>query len=305
MVESLAKSLGGAVTVEHVAGEGTTFHLDLPRALGAVLGLVAKVGSQRLVLPNDAVVRLLRLTHRDLSVVGGRPMARVGGELLPFVPLARLLGLPGARLPLESERPVETVVLAAGGESIALGVDELMDHQELVVHALGKHLKDSRHLAGAAQLNDGTVVPVLQASELIRMAAQRAPGSTPEARTSILVADDALSTRMAIRSLLEIAGFDVLAAANGEEAWDLLQQHRVSLLITDLSMPRLDGLGLTRRVRGDERLSQLPVVVVTAQDSADERSVGLEAGADAYLVKRDIEKGALLDLVRQLLVVDP
>lgn len=306
VVEALARSLGGTVSVEHQEGLGTTFRLDLPRALGAVLGLVAKVGTQRLVLPNDAVTRLLRLTHQHLSVVGGRPMARVGDELLPFVPLARLLGLPGARLPLEGDRPVETVVLTAGAESIALGVDELLDHQELVVHGLGRHLKDSRHFAGAAQLSDGSVVPVLQASELIAMAAQRAPGGTAETpRTSILVADDALSTRMAIRNLLEIAGFDVLVAGNGEEAWELLQQHPVSLLITDLQMPRLDGLGLTRRVRSDARLAHLPVVVVTGQDAADDRAVGLEAGADAYLVKRDIERGALLDRVRQLLVVDP
>ena len=305
VVESLAKSLGGSVTVSFRPGQGTTFELELPRALGALLGLVTKVGSQLLVLPNDSVVRLLRLTHRELSVVGGRPMAKVGGELLPFVSLARLLGLPGARLPLEGGEPVVAVVLVAGAERIALGVDELVSHQELVVHSLGKHLKDSRHFVGAAQLNDGTVVPVLQASELIHLAAQRAASTGEKPGTPILVADDALSTRVAIRSLLEIAGFEVLVAGDGEEAWQLLQTHQVSLLITDLQMPRLDGLGLTRRVRSDSRWAELPVVVVTAQDSAADRAVGLEAGADAYLVKHDIERGALLEKVRQLLVVDP
>lgn len=306
VVESVAQSLGGAVQVEHQPGQGTTFHVDLPRALGAVLGLVVEVGEQRLVLPNDAVTRLVRLTHRELSMVGGRPMARVDGELLPFMPLARLLGLPGARMPLEGDRPVETVVLTSGDTSLALGVDELADHQELVVHPLGKFLKDTKHLAGAAQLNDGSVVPVLQASELIVLAAARGPGGSSEAkRASILVADDSLSTRMAIRGVLELAGFDVVAAGNGEEAWELLQQQPVSLVITDVQMPRLDGLGLTRRLRQDAKLSQLPVVVVTAQDTADDRAQGLEAGADAYLVKRDIERGALLELVRQLLVVEP
>ncbi len=306
VVESLAISLGGAVTVEHTPGVGSTFTLELPRALGAVLGLVARVGTQQLVLPNDAVMRLLRLTHREFSVAGGRPMARVNGELIPFVSLARLLGLPGARLPLEGGDPVVTVVLAVNGDQVALGVDELVDHQELVVHALGKHLKDSRHFAGAAQLNDGTVVPVLQASELVSMAAQQARAAAAEKTSAhIMVVDDALSTRAAIRSVLEIAGFDVLVAGDGEEAWQLMQSHEISLLITDLQMPRLDGLGLTRRVRADARWTHLPVVVVTAQDSADDRQVGLEAGADAYLVKRDIERGALLDRVRQLLVVDP
>ncbi len=306
VVESLAVSLGGSVTVEHTPGAGSTFKLELPRALGAVLGLVARVGSQQLVLPNDAVMRLLRLTHREFSVVGGRPMARVNGELIPFVSLARLLGLPGARLPLEDGDPVVTVVLVANGDQVALGVDELVDHQELVVHSLGKHLKDSRHFAGAAQLNDGTVVPVLQASELVLMATQLArSGAAEKSAAHILVVDDALSTRAAIRSLLEIAGFDVLVAGDGEEAWQLMQSHAISLLITDVQMPRLDGLGLTRRVRADSRWEHLPVVVVTAQDAAEDRQMGLDAGADAYLVKRDIERGALLERVRQLLVVDP
>jgi two-component system chemotaxis sensor kinase CheA len=307
VVEALASALGGTVTVEHKHGKGSTFRLELPRALGAVLGLVVKVGSQQLVLPNDAVARLVRLTHRELSVVGGQPMAKIDDELVPFVSLARLLGLPGARLPLEGGDPVVTVVLGAGaGEGrVALGVDELVDHQELVVHGLGKHLKDTKHFAGAAQLNDGTVVPVLQTSELVQLASHSV-ASTSEARSaSILVADDALSTRAAIRSILEIAGFSVLAASDGEEAWELMQSNEVSLLITDLQMPRLDGLGLVRRVRGDARWEQLPVVVVTAADSSDDRSIGLEAGADAYLVKRDIERGALLERVRQLLVVDP
>jgi two-component system chemotaxis sensor kinase CheA len=200
---------------------------------------------------------------------------------------------------------VVTVVLGSGETRVALGVDELVDHQELVVHGLGKHLKDTRHFAGAAQLNDGTVVPVLQASELVQLSTHSAPSAAETKSASIVVADDALSTRAAIRSILEIAGFSVLAASDGEEAWELMQANEVSLLITDLQMPRLDGLGLVRRVRGDSRWEHLPVVVVTAADSADDRSVGLEAGADAYLVKRDIERGALLERVRQLLVVDP
>lgn len=305
VVEAVALSLGGSVSLDHEFGKGSTFRLELPRALGAVLGLVVQVGTQQLVLPNDAVSRLLRLTHRELSVVGGRPMAKVGDELVPFVSLAKLLGLPGARLPLEGGEPVVAVLLTSNDAQVALGVDELVDHQELVVHGLGKHLKDTRHFAGAAQLNDGTVVPVLQASELVSLASQTGTVAGETKRASILVVDDSLSTRAAIRSILEIAGFGVLIAGDGEEAWTLLQNHDVSLLITDLQMPRLDGLGLVRRVRSEPRWEQLPVVVVTAQDSADDRAIGLEAGADAYLVKRDIERGALLERVRQLLVVDP
>ncbi|MBE2253395.1 MAG: response regulator [Myxococcus sp.] len=302
VVDAFAKAIGGSVSVTFERGLGTTFVLDLPRALGALLGLVVRVGTQRLVFPNDAVGRLLRLRHRDFSVVDGRPMALVGQSRVPFVSLARLLELPGARLPLEEGRPVQAVLLSAPEGTLAVGVDEVLDHQELLVHALGRHLRESRHLAGAAQLNDGTVVPVLHAGELIALATSQA--TTRRANGApILVVDDALSSRAVVRHLLELAGFEVWEAAEGEEAWGLLVAHPFSLLITDLQMPGLDGLGLMRRVRADARFAQLPMVALTAQDTAEDRAVGLEAGADAYLVKRDLERGALLERVRQLLVV--
>ncbi len=305
VVESAAKHLGGAVTLRFEPGRGSTFELSLPRALGAMLVIVAQVGATRLALPTDAVQRLLRLSKETLVMVGARPMARVGEALVPFIPLSRVLTLPGARLPFEGGRPVEALLVSVAGSTVALGVDECLQQQEVVVHPLGKHLRSATHLAGAAQLNDGAVVPVLQPGELLAraLASTTSESAAPE-RPVVLVVDDALSTRTAVRNVLELAGFEVLSASNGEEAWDLLQSHRVALLVTDLQMPRLDGMGLTRRLRADPQLAEVPVVVLTAQDSAEDRALGLEAGADAYLVKREIERGALLEHVRQLLAVD-
>jgi two-component system chemotaxis sensor kinase CheA len=152
-------------------------------------------------------------------------------------------------------------------------------------------------------LDDGRVVGVLAAGELLRRvqpAASVGKGSGP-ARPRVLVADDSLTTRSAMKALLEIAGYTVLAASDGEEAWQLLTTAGAQVVVTDVQMPRLDGFEFCRRIKADPRLRSIPVVLVTSLDAPEDRVVGLEAGADGYLVKREVERGKLLELVRQLM----
>ena len=117
----------------------------------------------------------------------------------------------------------------------------------------------------------------------------------------ILVCDDALTTRFAMKSVLEIAGYPVVTAADGEEAWGVLERTPCQLVVSDWQMPRLDGVGLARRIKAHPTLHRTPIILVTSLDSPEERAAGLEAGADGYIVKREVERGKLLDLVRQLL----
>jgi two-component system chemotaxis sensor kinase CheA len=185
---------------------------------------------------------------------------------------------------------------------MALAVDSVLGEQELVVAALGRRASRVAHLAGASVLDDGRVVGVLNPAEILR----RARPAEPErekgaAKPRIVVADDSLTTRSAMKAVLEIAGFTVLPAADGEEALSLLRQVRCQLVVSDIQMPRLDGLGLTRRMKADPELAGIPVILVTSLGSADDRLAGLQAGADGYLVKREVERGKLLELVRQLL----
>ncbi|MGQ0505958.1 MAG: response regulator, partial [Myxococcaceae bacterium] len=116
----------------------------------------------------------------------------------------------------------------------------------------------------------------------------------------VLVVDDALTTRTAIKALLELAGYDVLTATNGEEALLVLHANPCQLVVSDIQMPRLDGLELTRRIRANPRLQDTKVLLVTALSAQEEKRAGLDAGADGYLVKHDVEKGVLIELARQL-----
>jgi two-component system, chemotaxis family, sensor kinase CheA len=303
VVQSTATRLQGAVDIAFTPGQGTRFTIDLPLILAGALGLLVRAGNSVVAIPSDAVERVLRLAPVDVGTVAGHVVARVDDEQLPFHPLTVSLHMPRLPLALESGKPQTAMVLALAGVRAVFAIDAVVGQQEIVVRSLGRHLRSVSHLAGAAVLDDGSVVPVLNAPELLRVAATPVVlrAVTETRRPHILVCDDALTTRFAIKSLLEIAGYSVVTAGDGQEALGILERTPCQLVVSDWQMPRLDGIGLTKRIRAHPRLSHIPVILCTSLDSPQERAAGLEAGADGYLVKREVERGKLLDLVRQLL----
>jgi two-component system chemotaxis sensor kinase CheA len=303
VVQATAQRLQGSVDVDFTAGRGTRFTVDLPLTLAAALGLLVRTGTTVSAIPSDSVNRVLRLTPDDVGTVAGRVVARVDGEQLTFLSLAEAIGLPRLPMALDSGKLQNAALLTVGDDKVLFAIDEVVGQQEIVVRSLGRHVQGVRHLAGAAVLDDGRVVPVLNATELVRAARPETRSSprTQASRPRILVCDDALTTRFAMKSLLEIAGYPVVTAADGEEAWGVLERSSCQLVVSDWQMPRLDGVGLARRIKAHPTLHRTPIILVTSLDSPEDRAAGLEAGADGYLVKREVERGKLLELVRQLL----
>ena len=120
-------------------------------------------------------------------------------------------------------------------------------------------------------------------------------------KVRLLIADDSVTTRTLEASILEQEGFEVRTAADGQEAWSMIQQSPPDLLISDFEMPRMNGIELTRTIRGSSRHRALPVILVTGRGKPEDRARGLEAGANAYLVKSRFDQTVLVDTVRQLL----
>lgn len=301
VVQETLTRLQGSVDVTFQVGHGTRFDLELPLTLAVTSAILFRMGRDVTALPADTVERVLLLGPGDVGTVAGRPMVKVGDEQIPFAPLAQVLGLPPGEL---RQKGQPALVLGMGGHRVAVAVDDVLGQQDLVVSALGARAAKVAHLAGASVLDDGRVVGVLAAAEVFRRAQPAGAGSgraEGRARTKVVVADDSLTTRAAMKAVLEIAGYDVVPAADGEEAFQLLRESGAKLVVSDVQMPRLDGLGLARRVKGDPRTRATPVILVTSLDAPEDRAAGLEAGADGYLVKREVERGKLLELVRQLL----
>jgi two-component system chemotaxis sensor kinase CheA len=298
VVHDAVLRLRGKIEVGFERGRGTRFDLDLPLTIATTVGLLVRIHRDLAVLPSESVERVLAIRPGDVGTVAGASTVVVEGCQIAFADLGQMLGVRAGASSVA--RPA--VVLAVGTERAALALDELIGQEEVVVSALGSRVARVAHLAGAALLDDGRVVAVLDPAELVRRARPAAAAAVrTAARARILVTDDSFTTRTAVKSLLEVAGYEVLAAEDGQAALELLRQTRCDVVVSDVQMPRLDGLGLARAVKGDPRLAATPVILVTSLGSSEDRAAGLAAGADGYLVKKDVQGGKLLELVQQLL----
>jgi two-component system chemotaxis sensor kinase CheA len=226
--------------------------------------------------------------------------------LLPLVSLAEALGLPAPRR--DRGQGGFVVLVEAGTSRVAFVVDELFSEQDLVVTGLGRRLRRVPNVAGCALLEDGGIALILSAAELAESALQAPAGrlliaaAAPAAiRKRILVADDSVTTRTLEKTILEEAGYEVRLAADGHQAWRILQEDAIDLLVADVEMPGMDGFTLTDTLRSSTALGRIPVVLVTSLSSDKDRARGLEVGADAYIVKGGFDRGSLLEAVGQLL----
>lgn len=288
--------LGGAVDVGSEPRRFTRFDLDLPLTLSATAAILVRVGSDLAALPADAVERVVLLGPSDLATSEDGGSARVGDAVLPVVSLAGLLGLVAGppRATLRS-----ALVLAVGPRRALVTPDEVLGQQELLVGTLGAVASGLPHLIGAAVLDDGRMVGLLNPAELLRRAP--AAGRVAEPRgPRVLVADDAQTTRSAMKGLLEEAGFEVAVAEDGDQALRLAAEAMPAVVVTDVEMRRVGGLELARRLKADPRLRGVPVVMVTSLESPAARAAGLAAGADVYLVKREVARDELVALLRRL-----
>jgi len=203
------------------------------------------------------------------------------------------------------------VILTSANQRIAFQIDEILHEQEVLVKTLGKQLVRVRNIAGATVLGTGRVVPILCVPDLLHFAVQssdvatRAPASVAQAaetkQKSILVAEDSITSRTLLRNILETAGYRVETSVDGVDAFTKLRSGDFDLVVSDVDMPRMNGFGLTAKIRGDKRFAELPVILVTALDSREDREHGIDVGASAYIVKGSFDQSNLLEVIRRSL----
>lgn len=301
-VRDRVERLGGAVRLSSVPGRGTEVVLSVPASLATVHVLLVRAGGTQVALPVTSLDRVEAVDRAQLSDLGGREVLLGAGAPVPVASLAESLGMAPARA-ADGRAVLVRVAAAAGGG--ALEVDAVDDEVEGVLRALPARVAGLPGVLGVLGMPGGGLAPVLHPGACLRRAVgrRRAPVVVPvepRART-VLLAEDTLTTRVLQQSILEGAGYRVLTAADGAEAWRLLQTQEVDLVVTDIEMPNMTGIELCRRIRGSDRVAGLPVVLVTSLGADDDRRRGAEAGADAYLVKSAFDRDLLLQTLGRLL----
>ena len=310
IVAEKVERLGGTLTFETLTGVGTTFRIVLPLTLAAFRGLLVRSSDQLFVLPTLNVDRTLIVRRDEITSVENMQAIQLGGTIIPLVRLDEVLQLTGRDRNLELAEHVPVVVLLSAEKRVAFLVDEVLHEQEVLMKSLGPQLSRVRNIASSTVLGNGKVVPVLNVHDLMKSATGIAKaGITPEVvpakrgeekQKSILVVEDSITARTLLKNILESGGYDVATAVDGLDAFTQLRTGEFDVVVSDVDMPRMNGFDLTAKIRGDKKLSAIPVVLVTALETREDRERGIDVGADAYIVKSSFDQSNLLEVVRRL-----
>jgi two-component system chemotaxis sensor kinase CheA len=308
VVKTNIDQVKGNLVIHSAVGKGTEILLHFPLTLAVVTGLLIDCEGETYALPLHYVGEILRLSERDILTEGGREVVRVRGTTLPLLSLREILGLP-ARAAVSSGK-VTALVLRFREQQIACIVSRSFGTQELVVKTMGGQLRSIEYFSGATILGDGAPALILSVPDIFS-AGQASRGaqllkefSADKARAKkgrILVVDDSITTRTMEKNILETQGYEVTVAVSGEAALAVVAEADFDLVVSDVEMPGIDGFELTRRLRRMERFAEVPVIIVTSLASDEHRRMGIEVGAQAYIVKGSFDQGTLLKTVETLI----
>jgi two-component system chemotaxis sensor kinase CheA len=311
VVRANVERLKGSIQLQSTPGKGTSITILLPVTLATVRVLIVEVNGHPYGLPMECVQVLMTVAPADVFAVEGRHAVLHQGRPVSVARLADLLELPRAierGMARNAPPAFLCAVLSLGGEPFGVFVDVLLDEREVVLKPQSALLARVRNVAGATILDSGEICMVLNPQDLLasmrKGAAPVAPPVVVEAskrKKAVLLAEDSITTRMQEARILETAGYEVVTAVDGVDAWNKLATRTFDAVVTDVMMPNLSGLGLAEKIRGEARYAELPIILVTSLASDEDKRRGLEAGANAYLTKTAFDQQTLLDCLQRLI----
>jgi two-component system sensor histidine kinase and response regulator WspE len=308
VVQTMLKQVRGIGRIVSEPGRGTRFHLQLPLTLSVVRTLLAEVGGEPYAFPLVHLARAIVLAKDEIKLLEGRQYFDLDGEPVGLALAEQVLGGKAGGL----GNTLSVLVIGGRGSRHGLVVDRFLGGRELVVRPLDPRLGKIKDISAAALLEDGAPVLIVDVEDLIRSMEKLAEadrldkveptaGGEARQRKRVLVVDDSLTVRELERKLLDRQGYRVEVAVDGMDGWNMLRGSRFDLVITDIDMPRMDGIELVTTIRKDSVLRSLPVMVVSYKDREEDRRRGLEAGADYYLTKSSFQDDTLVQAVADLI----
>lgn len=286
-------NMGGTLTLDSVQGQGMTVELRAPLPLSLTYALLTNVGPFRVAVANKGISQVIYSAAGEvIREDDGKETLLLDGISYPAVRLIDLLHVTDRR---KIPRPYAAILMVQDmDKTTAVLIDSVGESLDIVIKGLGNYIGKIPGYIGATILGDGSVTPVLDVPELLRAPAYSLRGVLPDALESaepasqlptVLVVDDSLSQRRALEQLLTDAGFRVQTARDGIEATEMLKSFRPNAILTDLEMPRMNGIELASHIRAQQKLKHLPVIMITSRTTQKHRQMAEEAGVDAYFTK--------------------
>jgi chemosensory pili system protein ChpA (sensor histidine kinase/response regulator) len=306
VVANEVKQLGGSLQISSVIGQGTNFTIRLPFTLAITQALIVRTGDEVYALPLPTVEGVARIARADLEALLSQPEPsyEYGEETYRFRHLGMYLGGQSAKLP-EDDSFIPVILVRAGEHSAALLTDEMLASQEVVVKSVGPQLAGIRGISGATILGDGRIVLILDINALVRTGAPvvelKSAAPTPtDARPLAMVVDDSITVRRVMERFLERSGLRSVTAKDGLDAISVLQESKPDIILLDIEMPRMDGYEFATHVRNDERVSDVPIIMITSRVGDKHRARAIEIGVNDYLGK-PYQDSQLLAAIQRLL----
>jgi two-component system sensor histidine kinase and response regulator WspE len=310
VVQNVLKQIRGTVRIVTRRGQGTRFQLELPLTLSVARTLLVEVGTEAYAVPLAYIRHALKLAQGDIQLLEGRAHFHLDGRSVGLVTAHQLLGLAP---PQAATDLLAVIVLGDATHVYGLIVDRFLGERELVVQSLDPQLGKIKDIAAGALMEDGSPALILDVEDVIRSieklasagslngVARDASGGALLKRKRVLVVEDSFTVRELERKLLVNSGFEVEVAVDGMDGWNAARTSHFDLVITDVDMPRMDGIELVTLIKKDPRVKSLPVMIVSYKDRPEDRRRGLDAGADYYLAKGSFHDEALLHAVVDLI----
>ncbi|GAB4338108.1 MAG: response regulator [Calditrichia bacterium] len=305
IIRDKIEALGGSLQMISKTGVGTTFKILLPLTLATYRGIFFRVGSHTFALPATFVEMVHRFSSNEVNPVDGKPSIVILDEPVPLYSLKGMLGIPD-EINKGDKKFRFAIILSSGEQKLAFEVDEVTAEDEILVKNLGPQISKLKYYAGATITGEGVIVPILNAPDLIKATLQSTAATPAEiepgkASRSILIVEDSITTRTLLKNILQTAGYEVEVAVDGVEALEKLPGKKFDLIVSDIEMPRMNGLELTKRIRSDKKYQEIPVILVTSLNKPEEKEQGLEVGANAYLTKQTFQQSGFISIINQFI----
>lgn len=309
VVQDMIRQVRGSIRVTSQPGQGMRFELQCPLTLSVTRVLLVEIGAEPYAIPLTQIVRTLELPKAMIESLEGRPHFDLDGERVGLVTAHQIFG---RTQPSSEQDELPVVVLGNAKHRYGLVIDRLLTERQVVVQPLDPRLGKVKDIAAGAVMEDGSPLLILDVEDVVRSVEKliatdhldqldrTTSTRVATARKRVLVVDDSLTVRELERKLLTHQGYEVEVSVDGMDGWNAVRTGRFDLVITDIDMPRLDGIELVTLMKKDPHLKSLPVMIVSYKDRAEDRQRGLDAGADYYLAKGGFHDQTLLQAVVDL-----
>lgn len=310
VVKTNVERLKGSIEIISETGKGTTFRLQLGTTLATANVLLVKIFGITHAIPIEFVQTSLLVSPDEIFAIEGRQTINFDNSAVSVAFLSELLELGVSQDNTTVQRSIPCVVIRIGKEQFGLLVDEVTDTQDVVIKPQSKLLKRIRNVGGSTILGTGEVCTILNPQDLLASiqkrnltgkVARNVDAEKERDRATILLAEDSIATRTQEKRILEGAGFEVVTAVDGLDAWHKIKTRKFDAVVSDIQMPNLNGLEFTTKIREDHQFSELPVILVSSLASDDDRKRGAEAGANAYIIKGKFNQDILIETIQRLI----